>query len=152
MRPYPMSPNPRRPMSPEQKTSTRRRSAIRRARRALAAVLLALASISWGGVFAVAPASAAVQGTSASAAAAAPSAGSSGGSLEAAATKAGDTGRKVAMSLIGLGFAIAAIVLSFKRDFKEAAGIFAVGLVAVLLATPAGLNLLRSTVTSLFGA
>jgi hypothetical protein len=110
--------------------------------------------MSWGGVLAVAPASAAVQGAAASAAAApaAPSAGSGGGSLEAAATKAGDTGRKVAMSLIGLGFAIAAIVLSFKRDFKEAAGIFAVGLVAVLLATPAGLNLLRSTVTSLFGA
>jgi hypothetical protein len=138
-------------MSPEQKT-TRRRSAAHRARRALAAVLLALASMSWGGVLAVAPAFAVVQGASASPAAAAPSAGSSGGSLEAAATKAGDTGRKVAMSLIGLGFAVAAIVLSFKRDFKEAAGIFAVGLVAVLLATPAGLNLLRSTVTSLFGA
>ena len=140
-------------MSPDRKT-TRRRSAAHRTRRALAAALLGLASMSWGGVLAVAPASAAVQGAAASAAAApaAPSAGSGGGSLEAAATKAGDTGRKVAMSLIGLGFAVAAIVLSFKRDFKEAAGIFAVGLVAVLLATPAGLNLLRSTVTSLFGA
>jgi hypothetical protein len=74
-----------------------------------------------------------------------------GSSLEAAATKAGDTGRKVAMSLIGLAFAIAAIVLSFRRDFKEAAGVFAVGLVAVLLATPAGVHLLRDTVSSLFG-
>jgi uncharacterized membrane protein len=83
--------------------------------------------------------------------AAAPSSSASGNSLEAAATKAGDTGRKVAMSLIGLAFAVAAIVLAFKRDFKEAAGVLAVGMVAVLLATPAGLNVLRDTVSSLFG-
>jgi hypothetical protein len=74
-----------------------------------------------------------------------------GGSLEAAATKAGNTGRAVAMSLIGLAFAVAATVLAFRRDFKEAAGVFAVGIVSVLLATPAGMNLLRDTVTSLFG-
>ncbi|HEY5193008.1 MAG TPA: hypothetical protein VIJ39_03925 [Solirubrobacteraceae bacterium] len=74
------------------------------------------------------------------------------GSLEAAAAKAGETGRKVAMSLIALGFAIAAIVLAFRRDFKEAAGIFAIGLVAILLATPAGVNVLHDTVNSLFGA
>lgn len=74
-----------------------------------------------------------------------------GSSLEAAATKAGDTGRAVAMSLIGLAFAVAATVLAFRRDFKEAAGVFAVGIVSVLLATPAGVNLLRDTVTSLFG-
>jgi hypothetical protein len=74
------------------------------------------------------------------------------GSLESAASKAGETGRKVAMSLIALGFAVASIVLAFRRDFKEAAGIFAVGLVAVLLATPAGVNVLRDTVNSLFGA
>lgn len=74
------------------------------------------------------------------------------GSLEAAATKAGETGRKVAMSLIALGFAIASIVLAFRRDFKEAAGIFAVGLLAILLATPAGVNVLHDTVNSLFGA
>ncbi len=54
--------------------------------------------------------------------------GEGAGSLESAATKAGETGRKVAMSLIALGFAIASIVLAFRRDFKEAAGIFAVGL------------------------
>ncbi len=77
---------------------------------------------------------------------------SSGTSLEAAASKAGTTGRQVAMSLIGLGFAVAAVVLSFRRDFKEAAGVFAVGLVAVLLATPAGVNLLQDTVSSLFGS
>jgi hypothetical protein len=75
-----------------------------------------------------------------------------GSSLEAAASKAGSTGRKVAMSLIGLAFAIAGIVLAFRRDFKEAAGVFAVGIVAVLLATPAGINLLQDTVNSLFGS
>ena len=73
------------------------------------------------------------------------------GSLEAAAAKAGDTGRAVAMSLIGLAFAVAAIVLAFRRDFKEAAGVFAVGIVSVLLATPTGIALLRDTVSSLFG-
>ena len=56
------------------------------------------------------------------------------------------------MSLIGLAFAVAAIVLAFRRDFKEAAGVFAVGIVSVLLATPAGVSLLRDTVTSLFGS
>jgi hypothetical protein len=73
------------------------------------------------------------------------------GSLESAAAKAGDTGRAVAMSLIGLGFAVAGTVLVFRRDFKEAAGVFAVGIVAVLLATPAGVSVLRETVASLFG-
>jgi hypothetical protein len=74
------------------------------------------------------------------------------GSLESAATKAGETGRKIAMSLIGLGFAIASIVLVFRRDFKEAAGIFAVGFVAVLLATPTGVSVLHDTVNTLFGS
>ena len=77
---------------------------------------------------------------------------STGGSLESAAAKAGSTGRSVAMSLIGLAFAVAATVLAFRRDFKEAAGVFAVGIVSVLLATPAGINLLQDTVNSLFGA
>ncbi|HVR04598.1 MAG TPA: hypothetical protein VMS02_01065 [Solirubrobacteraceae bacterium] len=72
-----------------------------------------------------------------------------GSSLEAIASKAGDTGRKVAMSLIGLALALAGIVLAFRRDFKQAAGIFAVGIVAVLLATPSGLSLLQNTVNSL---
>lgn len=75
-----------------------------------------------------------------------------GTSLEAAASKAGDTGRAVAMSLIGLAFAVAATVLAFRRDFKEAAGVFAVGIVSVLMATPAGVSLIRDTVSSLFGA
>ena len=75
-----------------------------------------------------------------------------GSSLESAAAKAGSTGRAVAMSLIGLAFAVAATVLAFRRDFKEAAGVFAVGIVSVLLATPAGVSLLRDTVASLFGS
>lgn len=74
-----------------------------------------------------------------------------GASLESAATKAGETGRKVAMSMIALGFAIASIVLAFRRDFKEAAGVFAIGIVAILLATPAGVNVLHDTVNTLFG-
>lgn len=76
----------------------------------------------------------------------------SGSTLESAAAKAGATGRAVAMSLIGLAFAVAATVLAFRRDFKEAAGVFAVGIVSVLLATPAGVSLLRDTVSSLFGS
>jgi hypothetical protein len=79
-------------------------------------------------------------------------AGEGSGSLESAASKAGESGRKIAMSMIALGFSIASIVLAFKRDFKEAAGIFAIGLVAILLATPAGENVLHQTVNSLFGA
>jgi hypothetical protein len=100
----------------------------------------------------VAPAPAAVQTTTA---ASGPpgTAGENGvSSLESAAAKASSTGRAVAMSLIGLAFAVAATVLSFRRDFKEAAGVFAVGIVSVLLATPAGVSLLRDTVTSLFGS
>ncbi len=100
-----------------------------------------------------AAACAAVTTTNPSVAGAPPAAGESGGSsLEAAAAKAGSTGRAVAMSLIGLAFAVAATVLAFRRDFKEAAGVFAVGIVSVLLATPAGVSLLRATVASLFGA
>jgi hypothetical protein len=95
---------------------------------------------------------AAVASSSSVQAAAAASREGRGTSLESAAAKAGDTGRAVAMSLIGLAFAVAATVLAFRRDFKEAAGVFAVGIIAVLLATPAGVSLIRDTVTSLFGS
>jgi hypothetical protein len=82
-----------------------------------------------------------------------PTAGEHGSSsLESAAARAGDTGRAVAMSLIGLAFAVAGTVLAFRRDFKEAAGVFAIGIVSVLLATPTGVSLLRDTVASLFGS
>jgi hypothetical protein len=120
--------------------------------RAVAAVgasvlLLACASLAFAPVLA----QAAVTRTTAPNAQQAASTEKVGASLESAATKAGNTARTVAMSLIGLALAVASIVLAFRRDFKEAAGVFAVGIVAVLLATPAGLSLLRSTVTSLFG-
>jgi hypothetical protein len=82
----------------------------------------------------------------------APTDGPTGGtSLEQAAEKAGETGRTVALSLLGLAFAIAAVILVFKRDFKEAASIFGVGILGVVLATPAGLNALNDLVTALFG-
>ncbi len=120
-------------------------------RAARAALLVALLGIGWAPLALTdpAPAQAAIAAPSAE-----PASGSAetGSTLEAAASKAGSTGRKVAMSLIGLAFAVAGIVLAFRRDFKEAAGVFAVGIVAVLLATPAGLNVLQDTVNSLFGA
>lgn len=122
-------------------------------RRRTAAVTLVLgAMMCFGLTLGPASAVARVTGSSASSQQApAPSPGQ-GSSLEAAAARAGDTGRKVAMSLIGLALAIAAVVLAFRRDFKEAAGVLAVGVVAVLLATPAGMNLLRGTVSAVFGA
>jgi hypothetical protein len=56
------------------------------------------------------------------------------------------------MSLIALGFALAAIVLAFRRDFKEAVGVFAIGVVAVVLAQQTGVTLVENLVHSLFGA
>jgi hypothetical protein len=72
--------------------------------------------------------------------------------VEKAAAKAGEVGQKVAMSLIGLAFAIAAIVLAFRRDFKEAAGVLAIGIVAVFLAGSHGVSTLENTVNKLFGS
>lgn len=114
----------------------------------LAAILLVVASMMLSAVGAEAavkaPATAPVQRSQASEQGAS--------TLEDAAARAGNTGRAVAMSLIGLALAVAATVLAFRRDFKEAAGVFAVGLVAVLLARPSGVSLLRDTVASLFGS
>jgi len=75
-----------------------------------------------------------------------------GTSLESAASQASNTGRTVALSLIGLALAVAAVVLVFKRDFKEAVGVLAIGIIAVLLASPAGLSVLQNTVSLLFGS
>jgi hypothetical protein len=122
----------------------------RRNARACAGVALLLACTA--PTIAPACALAAVESSTAAVARAAATAEPKGSSLESAAAKAGSTGRAVAMSLIGLAFAVAATVLAFRRDFKEAAGVFAVGIVSVLLATPAGVSLLRATVTSLFGS
>lgn len=121
-----------------------------------AAIVLAASAVA--ALAAPPPATAAVRpvgaGAAAQAAAGSASAASAtnGNSLEAAASKAGETGRKVATSLIALAFSIAAIVLTFKRDFKEAVGVFAVGIVAVLLISPAGINVLHDTVALLFGS
>ena len=75
-----------------------------------------------------------------------------GTSLESAANHASATGRTVALSLIGLALAVAAVVLVFKRDFKEAVGVLAIGVIAVLLASPVGLSVLQNTVSLLFGS
>lgn len=91
----------------------------------------------------VAPAAALAAGTLAN---------SNGTSLESAASQASSTGRTVALSLIGLALAVAAVVLVFKRDFKEAVGVLAIGIIAVLLASPAGLSVLQNTVSLLFGS
>jgi len=110
---------------------------------ALALVAIACAAPAAAPLVAIQPAAAAVASASSS---------SSGGtdSLEQAAKRASDTGRKVAMYLIGLAFAAGAVILIFKRDFREAAAIFGVGILAILLATPAGVNTLKSTVDALF--
>ena len=92
----------------------------------------------------VRPAVAAAASTAASAA--------GGGSLESAASQASATGRTIAFSLIGLALAVAGVVLVFKRDFKEAVGVIAIGVIAVLLASPLGLTVLRNTVALLFGS
>ena len=76
----------------------------------------------------------------------------SGASLESAANQASSTGRTIALSLIGLALAVAAVVLVFKRDFKEAVGVIAIGIIAVLLASPVGLSVIENTVSLLFGS
>jgi hypothetical protein len=77
---------------------------------------------------------------------------SSDDSLQSAASQASSTGRTIALSLIGLALAVAAVVLVFKRDFKEAVAVLAIGIIAVLLASPAGLSVLQNTVSLLFGS
>jgi len=77
---------------------------------------------------------------------------SSSGSLETAASRASTLGRTIAFSLIGLALAMSAVVLVFRRDFKEAIGLLVIGVIAVLLASPAGLGVLQDTVSTLFGA
>jgi hypothetical protein len=86
------------------------------------------------------------------AAAASALAATSGGSLQSAASQASTTGRTIAFSLIGLALAVAAVVLVFKRDFKEAVGVVVIGVIAVLLASPVGLSVLQNTVALLFGS
>ena len=123
---------------------------LRRSPAALAVVMLGCAFLASASPPLAASAMAATATTGAAASASSTAAG--GSSLEVAATKAGEMGRKVAMSLIGLALAVAGIVLAFHRDFKKAAGVLVVGLLAILLATPTGVSVLQNTVTSLFGS
>src|ERR1700677_4512721 len=60
------------------------------------------------------PASAAVESSATANTPQAATTEAKGSSLESAAAKAGQTGRAVAMSLIGLAFAVAATVLAFR--------------------------------------
>jgi hypothetical protein len=76
---------------------------------------------------------------------------SGGASLESAASAASSVGRTIAFSLIGLALAVAGVVLVFKREFKDAVGVLAIGVIAVLLASPIGLTVLQNTVSLLFG-
>ncbi|MGD0198251.1 MAG: hypothetical protein ABSC56_10155 [Solirubrobacteraceae bacterium] len=73
-------------------------------------------------------------------------------SLETAASRASETGRTIAFSLIGLALAVTSVILVFRRDFKEAVGALAIGVIAVLLASPVGLSVLQDTVSTLFGS
>lgn len=72
-------------------------------------------------------------------------------SLEHAASNATRTTRSIVGQLIAIALCVAAAILVFKRDFGEAAAVFVVGMLALLLIDPAGLNLLKSTARSLFG-
>jgi hypothetical protein len=121
---------------------------LRRSPAALVVVMLGCAFLASPG----SPMTAQAMAASATAAPSTSATDADGSSLEAAATKAGEMGRKVAMSLIGLALAVAGIVLAFRRDFGKVAGVLVVGLLAVLLATPTGVNVLQNTVTSLFGS
>jgi hypothetical protein len=123
---------------------------LRRSPAALAVVMLGCAFMASASPPLAPSAMAATEATSAAASTSTTAAG--GSSLEVAATKAGEMGRKVAMSLIGLALAVAGIVLAFRRDFKKVAGVLVVGLLAILLATPTGVSVLQNTVTSLFGS
>jgi len=137
------------PQPPVAKPSFGRR--LRRSPAALAVLLLGCAFLASASPTLAAPALAATTATAAPGASTSTTA-AGGSSLEAAATKAGEMGRKVAMSLIGLALAVAGIVLAFRRDFKKVAGVLVVGLLAVLLATPTGVSVLQNTVTALFGS
>jgi len=76
----------------------------------------------------------------------------SSASLETAASRASSTGRTIAFSLIGLALAVAGVILVFRRDFKEAVGVLAIGIIAIMLASPVGLTVLENTVSTLFGS
>lgn len=78
------------------------------------------------------------------------SGGGGSGGIEQAASRAASTTRHVVGQFIAIALGIAAVVLIFKRDFAEAAGVFAIGMIALLLANPAGINVMKHTITSIF--
>jgi|1186.fasta_scaffold37454_2 hypothetical protein len=121
-----------------------------RSTRTVAAVVLVAGAVVAGGAFSVGP----FRAASAVAQVQATPAPATGGDtrLEDAADKAGDTARRVAVSLLGLGLAIAAVILLLKRDFKEAGVVFGIGFLAVVFATPTGLSVLSDLAETLFGA
>ena len=96
--------------------------------------------------------SARVAGTGTFAAASTLETASNSTSLETAASRASSTGRTIAFSLIGLALAVAGVILVFRRDFKEAVGVLAIGIIAIMLASPVGLSVLENTVSTLFGS
>ena len=123
-------------------------SAMTRRRRVLAATLATLLAV---GI----PASAAARPVELGVIAGSTSTletGSTSTSLETAASRASSIGRTIAFSLIGLALAAASVVLVFRRDFKEAVGLLAIGIIAIMLASPVGLSVLENTVTTLFGS
>jgi hypothetical protein len=122
---------------------------VRLATIAVLAALLTLPLVAFVPLWPRSVAAAAVRNPDAKAQSTAPPAETN--ALQDAAERAGRIARTVALSLIGLALAAAAVMLVFRRDFKEAAGVFAVGLLAVLLATPSGLSLLRNTAELIFG-
>lgn len=119
------------------------RPLYRRAATALAlAIFVAMPSCAPYAVAATPPMSAAIMSATTSGAS---------DSLETAASRASSLGRTIAFSLIGLALAVSGVVLVFRRDFKEAIGLLVVGVIAVLLASPAGISVLQDTVSTLFG-
>lgn len=73
-------------------------------------------------------------------------------SLVTAASNATAVGRTIALSLVGLALAVSAVVLVFHRDFREAVGVLAIGIIALVLVSPVGLAVLQGTVKTLFGS
>jgi hypothetical protein len=123
----------------------------RRKPAAMAALMLGCAFLASGSPAAVAQESVPVAAAAASAVTTATTA-ENASSLESAASKAGNLARKIAMSLIGLGLALAAIRLVFHRNFREASAVVVLGLLAILLASPVGESLLQNTVAAVFGS
>jgi len=71
--------------------------------------------------------------------------------IQTAASNATATIRNVAGSVVGLGLALAGIILVFKRDFSWAAAAIACGVVAYVLISSSGAGALKDFVTKTLG-